>query len=561
MTSEWNKHERLHALRAVDTMTALLSVPAGRGAAGRLVVGRVLSGVLEALVDGDLEEEAERAEAAVRSLTDTDMASEAATRNWIVRTLRSRSDESNGDLFVGERGWVDPVEHDVWALLALGPLARRIRLWSTTLKRAAPELGATIGVRAHQVRHWASGNSVPSPLHREALARSLGVHPAWLAAERDHSADVDLYLYDGRCPCGSEAGFTRGPVGGRGFGDVGPGGGVAWCNGCGQPLLPAGQATLLALPLMRETAPPDRWPASMDFRAVYVRGDRDLAAPWPHGLWCPGDTTRGRGPVRVPGPLTEPPRTPPAPPAGAVRPRVPAPRRRAGKPGPVPKGGVERTGVEKIQAFVQWVGGGRRLTGKGHLKIADARALIEALDTGDVWNPVEHGYQHKTRSSIEMHHLQRLLTWTTAAGILHVDGDFLLPVNDSLRLTDHLSALQRALADALVDVALIVLWWPLVLSPLSERNELEHALTVMWRQLGNADGPVPASALGDAVWDAIGKGAYGEDLFADPKGAEQAMRRDLPSVLQLCQDVGLVHLRDGNPAPTPFGRSRRWAYA
>ncbi|GGU40561.1 helix-turn-helix domain-containing protein [Streptomyces violascens] len=562
MTSEWNKHERLAMLRTADTVTALLSVPAGRGAAGRLVLERLLAGAFEILVEGDLEEEGEYAEAAVCTLSDADTASEEAARGWLERALRRRAREHNEDLFVGERGWVDPVEHDVWALLALGPLARRIRLWSTTLRKSGPELGSSIGCPAHQLRHWASGNSLPTAEHRIALAHALGVHPAWLHAERDHSADTDLYLYDGRCPCGATAGFTQGPVDTGGLHEDEEAGQAAWCNACGQPLLQADGKTLLALPLMGTDSPLNHQQSSLqDFWAAYVRDGRDLSEPWPHGLWCPGDTPRQRGPVRVPGPLTVPPRTPPPQPAAPTPARVPAPRRRAGRPGVVPQSGVERTGVEKIEAFVRWVGGGRKLTGKGHIKLADARMLTEALDTGDVWDQVEHGFQYKTRSSAELSHLTRIITWTTAAGILHADGGMLLPVSDSLRLADDPVALCKALADALVDVALTVLWWPTVLSPLSERPELEHALAVIRQHLAAADGPVAVSTVGEAVWNVIGKDKYGQDEFEDPEGAERAVLRDLPSVLRLCQDVGLVRLHEGDPVLTQFGRSWRWAYA
>ncbi|MET9382217.1 hypothetical protein ABZY09_14345 [Streptomyces sp. NPDC002928] len=155
----------------------------------------------------------------------------------------------------------------------------------------------------------------------------------------------------------------------------------------------------------------------------------------------------------------------------------------------MPQGGVERTGTEKIQAFLKWVGGGRRLTGKGQIELADARALIEALDTGDVWDPLEQGHQYKTRSSADLYHLHRLLTWTAAGRLLHIDGDVLLPVSDSLHFTDDLTALQRALTGALVGVALAVLWWPPCLSPLSEQHDLEHALVVLWHHLTDADGP------------------------------------------------------------------------
>ncbi|WP_217231391.1 helix-turn-helix domain-containing protein [Streptomyces anulatus] len=551
MTSEWNKHQRISALRGADVVTAVLSDTAGRDAAGRLVVERVLGGLLELLVDGDLAEETDRAADAVRSLTRADTADEEATRAWLARTLRERADEHNRDVDPRQRGWVDLSEHDVWTLLALHPLARRVRLWSATLKQSATALGAAVGVGAHQVRHWSSGNSLPSKDHRAALALALGVHPAWLATERDRTADTDLYLYDGACPCGAGAEFTSGPVGAPGYPERESRGAVRWCNGCGQPLLPAGRSRLIPLPVMRETDTPGDWP---DFRAVYVRTDRDLSEPWPHGLWCPSTTTRERGPVRVPSMLVQPPRQAPAP--AAVRPQLPAPRRRPEALGPTPKAGEARSGTQKIQALVRWVGGGRRLTGKGHLKLAHARTLVEVLDTGDVWDPVEYGHQYRTHSSADLYHLQRLLTWTTTAGLLHRDGDLLLPVHDSLRLAESLPTLQAALADALVDVSLAVLGWPPVLSPLSDEDDLRHALAVLWLSLASADAPLPAASAADEVWAAIGIDEDGDEVFADPAGAEQVVRRDVASLLRLCADIGLVHQDNGLLTLSPFGQAR-----
>lgn len=84
---------------------------------------------------------------------------------------------------------------------------------------------------------------------------------------------------------------------------------------------------------------------------------------------------------------------------------------------------------------------------------------------------------------------------------------------------------------------------------------------MLWQHLADADDPVPAAAVGDAVWAAIGTDEYGEDAFADPKGAEQVVRRDTGSLLRLCQDIGLVRSHDGGLVLSQFGRSRRWAHA
>ena len=40
----------------------------------------------------------------------------------------------------------------------------------------------------------------------------------------------------------------------------------------------------------------------------------------------------------------------------------------------------------QIREFLSWVGDGRKLTQTGRIGLADARHLIELLDTGDIWS-------------------------------------------------------------------------------------------------------------------------------------------------------------------------------
>ncbi|MFC9654240.1 helix-turn-helix domain-containing protein, partial [Streptomyces sp. NPDC056937] len=312
-------------------------------------------------------------------------------------------------------------DHDVWTLLALGPFPRRLRLWTNAVKLSAPALGAAIGVGAHQIRHWASGRTLPSAEHRIALAEAMHVHPAWLAAARDHSGDSDLYLYP-RCPCQTGAAFTRDVVA-TAQAELS----VRWCRGCGQPSMSAGYGGLLPLPLIGLTDPPSAGPDEpFAFHAVHTKSGSDLSAPWPHGLWSPGPDSRQRGPVRVPGLLTRPPLTPPQP-APPPPPPVVRARRAPRRGGRAPDAEVARSSLEKIQAFLQWIGDGQPLTVTGQLRLADARMLVEALPTGDVWDPIEFEYQTRTRSSAELPHLQRIVSWTLRSGLLTVDGDHLVP--------------------------------------------------------------------------------------------------------------------------------------
>src|SRR6185312_14895604 len=53
--------------------------------------------------------------------------------------------------------------------------------------------------------------------------------------------------------------------------------------------------------------------------------------------------------------------------------------------------------VEQVRALVGWVGVGRKLTQTGRVTLADARALVEVLDTGDRMDPVIGDRTFKTK--------------------------------------------------------------------------------------------------------------------------------------------------------------------
>ena len=59
-------------------------------------------------------------------------------------------------------------------------------------------------------------------------------------------------------------------------------------------------------------------------------------------------------------------------------------------------GKAELTG--QIRSFLAWAGPGRKLTATGRIGLADARHLVELLDTGDTIDPEIGGRVFKTRS-------------------------------------------------------------------------------------------------------------------------------------------------------------------
>ena len=303
----------------------------------------------------------------------------------------------------------------------------------------------------------------------------------------------------------------------------------------GAPHAALGASGLIPLPGTTHDQAPQEYPR---FWAAFdrPRGCWELEAPWPHSVWCPGTDTVRRGPVRVPALLTVPPFTPAAP-VPTSRPAASGPRRRLGG-GAEPQRGVVRSGLERIAALLTWVGDGRRLTEKGYLHLADARMLVEALPTGDQWDPVEHGYQLRTRSSAELANLTRLLRWCTDGELLREEDGVLTPTATGAAVRGDPRALGRVLTRNLPRVALLDLTGCFILGPLSDADDLTTALTVLWDTLRESPEPVAQEELADAIWDAITDGD--DEVFQEPELARNAVRRDVGHLLALSRDVDLV---------------------
>lgn len=202
------------------------------------------------------------------------------------------------------------------------------------------------------------------------------------------------------------------------------------------------------------------------------------------------------------------------------------------------------------------------LTITGQLRLADARMLVEALPTGDVWDPIEFGYQTRTRSSAELPHLQRIVSWTLRSGLLNVDGDHLVPSpRVDRRRFEALPDLVHTLTDALPAVTLNHLQTHAqLLSPIAEDEEgVQLALAVVRHVLLRAAKPVAETRVGDVLWREFtddGEAPFEED---EPGEAERTVRRDLGRLLMVCQDLALVERTAELLTLTETGRTLQWA--
>jgi Plasmid pRiA4b ORF-3-like protein len=214
---------------------------------------------------------------------------------------------------------------------------------------------------------------------------------------------------------------------------------------------------------------------------------------------------------------------------------------------------VGRT-VEQVRALVGWVGTGRKLTQTGRVTLADARALVEVLDTGDRMDPVIGDRTFRTKSSEELYHLTLLVEWTKAARLLRVAGGRLLPVKKNARLLDRPDELRRALFGALPHIgpAVTVSGW---LESLFA-HEYDRGLRALLQRLYAATTPVPISDLYEVVWQTVSPLYVLDDLSPDRLGhLRTANDHDVQRVLKALASLGAVHLTEDSGELTADGRT------
>jgi hypothetical protein len=156
----------------------------------------------------------------------------------------------------------------------------------------------------------------------------------------------------------------------------------------------------------------------------------------------------------------------------------------------------------QIRSFLDWLGEGRKLTQTGRVGLADARYLVEFLDTGDVVDPEIGGKIFKTKSSEELAYLTRIVEWAKAARLIRVAGTRLTPVKKN-----------AALADRPLDLVLAMLAaYPKLGKSLFPRNTWRQSVVgdefvdigqELLTALLASIGPCPLATLSDTAYDMI----------------------------------------------------------
>ncbi|HTJ74298.1 MAG TPA: hypothetical protein VL337_02950, partial [Acidimicrobiales bacterium] len=188
-----------------------------------------------------------------------------------------------------------------------------------------------------------------------------------------------------------------------------------------------------------------------------------------------------------------------------------------------------------VRRLAEFVGDGRKLTQTGNLTLADARALVDLLETGDVVDQRIGSRTFTTRSAAELRRLSLVFTWAKKAGVLRVThGRVIATKCGAAVAADPGASFDRAVGALLAMGALSAQrrpdWWP-------EVNQLLDYVV---------QGPLPIDDLADVAAAAV------LDAFSFPRWDDASVARmighDVVDMVDVFELAGVVR-RAGTEDP------------
>ena len=115
-------------------------------------------------------------------------------------------------------------------------------------------------------------------------------------------------------------------------------------------------------------------------------------------------------------------------------------------------------------SFAGFVGAGRKLTQTGNLTLADARALVDLLGTGDAMDERIGDRTFKTRSSAELPRLRQVFAWARKAGVVRVAHGRVIATKAGLAMAGDPAGFFDRAVDALLAIGPLASqrdpsWW------------------------------------------------------------------------------------------------------
>jgi|GEM_PF-768866 len=208
-------------------------------------------------------------------------------------------------------------------------------------------------------------------------------------------------------------------------------------------------------------------------------------------------------------------------------------------------------------ALARYVGDGRKLTQKGNIALADAKALVEVLGTGD---PVDEQIGERTfatRSSTELRGLQFVFVWAKKAGIIRVSRGRIVATKAGLALSDNPAGWFDRAVDSLFDLGVLSaqrtaggwLAWPAV------NVLLDDQVVALLVSLYVAQTPVELESLSVTAADVV----LDEFKFPGlPEGsAQRRVGNDIIDIVDALALAGLLRRMDTDAPEDPDITRRR----
>jgi hypothetical protein len=201
--------------------------------------------------------------------------------------------------------------------------------------------------------------------------------------------------------------------------------------------------------------------------------------------------------------------------------------------------------LRQVAAVTRWVGTGRKLTQTGQLTMADARHLVDLLETGDVIDPVIGEQVFRTRSSAELFGLTIVVAWAKAAGLLRVVKGRLVPVKKGQQLLERPTALWTAMFAAFDQLGPVVCpskWFASLLG-----ENFSDGIAVLLTGVAEGGGTVDVDEVQERVWSALTARYYLDDATDEQVGRlRKVLNGDLRQVVNELVALGSLAEDDAN---------------
>jgi len=209
---------------------------------------------------------------------------------------------------------------------------------------------------------------------------------------------------------------------------------------------------------------------------------------------------------------------------------------------------------ERLRRLVGYVGDGRPLTDKGNLKLADGKALVDLLETGDRFDEEIGDRVYKTRSSADLGGVDLAFQIALESRMLTRRGKKLLPGPNTAWIDDPLEALYGA--------------WLVLLNTIgptqhryrSERygwdwhaEELDASLPMILIDVYRY-GDTPIAEIVENMWDHLLTTFDLDDVPSEKLVFHRSLvEGSLRRAFDILSELGTVRVEDVTEVPTKYG--------